>query len=74
MHAAFPRADLAYEMTDLIVRQTLANPAKAGPLRFPCQLLRRHLPPGTLPDWYDLIAQAGWGDRPTTAHPDTPAT
>ncbi|MFJ9793956.1 HD domain-containing protein [Streptomyces globosus] len=72
VHAAFPRSDLAYVMTNLITRQALANPAKAGPLSFPGQLLRRHLPPGALPDWYDLIADAGWGDRPT-ARPDTPA-
>jgi hypothetical protein len=72
VHAAFPRTDLAYVMTNLITRQALANPAKAGPLSFPGQLLRRHLPPGALPDWYDLIADAGWGDRPT-ARPDTPA-
>ncbi|WP_284573941.1 HD domain-containing protein [Streptomyces sp. 2P-4] len=72
VHAAFPRTDLAYEITGLITRQALANPAKAGPLSFPGQLLRRHLPPGALPDWYDLIAEAGWGDRPP-AHPGTPA-
>ncbi|MFF2196589.1 HD domain-containing protein [Streptomyces sp. NPDC058157] len=67
VHAAFPRADLAYALTDVIVRQALDNPAKAGPFGFPGQLLRRHLPAGTLPDWYDLIGAAGWGDRPTTA-------
>ncbi|MEU8434722.1 HD domain-containing protein [Streptomyces sp. NPDC029216] len=64
VHTAFPRADLAYAMTDVIVRQALDDPAKAGPLSFPGQLLRRHLPAGTLPDWYDLIGAAGWGDRP----------
>ncbi|MEV4441631.1 HD domain-containing protein [Streptomyces sp. NPDC049577] len=67
VHAALPREDLAYAMTDLVVRQALANPAKAGPLGFPGQLLRHHLPQGALPDWYDLIAQAGWGDRPVTS-------
>ncbi|MEU7136053.1 HD domain-containing protein [Streptomyces sp. NPDC046261] len=71
VHAAFPREDLAFAMTDLIVQQALANPAKAGPLSFPGQLVRRHLPQDALPDWYDLIAQAGWGDRPTTARPTT---
>ncbi|MGK5627281.1 HD domain-containing protein [Streptomyces sp. URMC 123] len=64
VHAAFPRENLAFAMTDLIVQQALANPAKAGPLSFPGQLLRHHLPEGTLPDWYDLITNAGWGDRP----------
>ncbi|MEV4433121.1 HD domain-containing protein [Streptomyces sp. NPDC049555] len=67
VHAAYPRDDLAYALTDLIVGQALADPAKAGPLGFPGQLLRRHLPQGALPDWYDLIAQAGWGDRPAQA-------
>lgn len=73
VHTAFPRADLAYAITDLIVQQALANPAKAGPLGFPGQLLRPHLPPGTLPDWHEMIAQAGWGDRPATAHRGTSA-
>ncbi|MEU1075927.1 MULTISPECIES: HD domain-containing protein [unclassified Streptomyces] len=67
VHAALPRADLAYAMTDLIVAQALSNPSKAGPLSFPGQLVRRHLPDGTLPDWYDIIAQGSWGDRPATA-------
>ncbi|MFI9307357.1 HD domain-containing protein [Streptomyces triculaminicus] len=75
VHAAFPREDLAYTMTDMIVHQALANPAKAGPLGFPGQLLRRHLPPGTMPDWYDLIARSGWGDQPTPTDPAAaPAT
>ncbi|GAA0273912.1 hypothetical protein GCM10010302_09430 [Streptomyces polychromogenes] len=64
VHAAFPRADLGYAITDVIVRQMLDNPAKAGPLSFPGQLLRAHVPAGTLPDWSDLIDAAGWGDRP----------
>ncbi|MGW1073323.1 HD domain-containing protein [Streptomyces sp. NPDC002537] len=73
VHAAFPRDDLAYALTDLIVRQALANPAKASPLGFPGQALRRHLSHGALPDWYDLIAEAGWGDRPTSPLPEPTA-
>ncbi|MFJ5546275.1 HD domain-containing protein [Streptomyces sp. NPDC093225] len=72
VHAAFPRADLAYAITDVILRQVLDDPAKAGPLSFPGQLLRSHVPAGTLPDWHDLIDAAGWGDRPTTVRPDGP--
>ncbi|GHF44279.1 hypothetical protein GCM10010218_27000 [Streptomyces mashuensis] len=64
VHAAFPRENLAYALSDIVVRQALANPAKAGPLGFPGQVLRHHVPEGTLPGWYDLIAAAGWGDRP----------
>ncbi|MFI9724260.1 HD domain-containing protein [Streptomyces sp. NPDC052396] len=74
VHTAFPRENLAFAMTDLIARQALANPAKAGPLGFPGQVLRRHLPHGALPDWYDLIAGAGWGDRPAGVSPATAAT
>ncbi|WP_149183631.1 nuclear transport factor 2 family protein [Streptomyces sp. TRM49041] len=73
VHATFPRADLAHAMTDLIVEQALANPLKAGPLSFPGQLLRRHLPSGSLPDWYDIIGENGWGDRPATARTDVSA-
>ncbi|GLF92825.1 nuclear transport factor 2 family protein [Streptomyces yaizuensis] len=65
VHAELPREDLAYALTDAIVAQCLDNPRKAGPLSFPGQLVRHHLPHGTLPDWYELIAAAGWGDRPT---------
>ncbi|WP_267243307.1 HD domain-containing protein [Streptomyces sp. PR69] len=67
VHAAFPRENLAYAMTELITRQALANPAKASPLSFPGQILRRALPDGALPDWHDLIAHAGWGDRPVVS-------
>ncbi|MGW2183714.1 nuclear transport factor 2 family protein [Streptomyces sp. NPDC001732] len=63
VHMAFPRDDLAYALTGAIVAQAQDNPLKAGPLSFPGGLLRRHLPPRALPDWYDLIAGAGWGDR-----------
>ncbi|MFE7609160.1 nuclear transport factor 2 family protein [Streptomyces celluloflavus] len=73
VHAAFPREDLAYALTDLVERQALANPAKAGPLSFPGQVVRGSLPHGTLPTWYDLIAGAGWGDRPPAARTDTAA-
>ncbi|MEV5510627.1 HD domain-containing protein [Streptomyces orinoci] len=73
VHAAFPRQNLAFAMTDLIARQALANPAKAGPLSFPGQILRRHLPQGALPDWYDLISQSGWGDRPVAPPAADPA-
>ncbi|GAA2246558.1 hypothetical protein GCM10010232_37220 [Streptomyces amakusaensis] len=65
VHAAFPRENLAYALTDAIVAQALDNPLKGSPLSFPGELLRRHLPPGTMPDWYDLIGRGVWGDRPT---------
>lgn len=64
VHAAFPRADISFALTDAIVGQAIEKPSKASPLNFPGLLLRRHLPIGAVPDWHDLIAQTGWGDRP----------
>ncbi|MFB7256254.1 nuclear transport factor 2 family protein [Streptomyces nojiriensis] len=67
VHALLPRMDLAYALSDAIVTQALAKPHKASPLTFPGALLRHHLPHGAHPDWYDLLAAAGWGDRPVGA-------
>ncbi|MEU9454457.1 nuclear transport factor 2 family protein [Streptomyces sp. NPDC048277] len=76
VHALLPRQDLAYGLSDAIVTQALAKPHKASPITFPGELLRRHLPYGAHPSWYDLIAAAGWGDKPVgvTArrHAETP--
>ncbi|MBF6397458.1 DUF4440 domain-containing protein [Nocardia cyriacigeorgica] len=65
VHAVLPRADISFALTDAIVGQAMEKPSKASPLNFPGLLLRRHLPLGTMPDWHDLIAQTGWGDRPS---------
>ncbi|MFI9630581.1 SgcJ/EcaC family oxidoreductase [Streptomyces sp. NPDC052042] len=73
VHEELPREDLAYALTDAIVAQCLDNPRKAGPLTFPARLVRRHLPQGALPDWYELIAHAGWGDRPVDDKDHGPA-
>ncbi|MFG3383239.1 HD domain-containing protein [Streptomyces sp. NPDC047999] len=70
--AAYPRDGLAWAITDLIVDQALADPAKAGPLSFPGQVLRGHLPPGAVPGWHDLVRASPWGDRPPAA-PSSPA-
>ncbi|WP_225802727.1 HD domain-containing protein [Streptomyces sp. NK15101] len=71
LHTALPRENLAYALTDAIVAQARSNPLKAGPLSFPGALLRHRLPPRALPDWYDLIAGAGWGDRCPNGGQDT---
>ncbi|MFJ3307450.1 SgcJ/EcaC family oxidoreductase [Streptomyces sp. NPDC086549] len=63
-HLLLPRADLGYGLTEAVLNQVKAKPQKAGPITFPGQLLRRHLPYGAYPDWYDRLASAGWGDRP----------
>ena len=66
VHVALPRHNLSYALTDAIVAQGLRAPGKASPLNFAGQLVRRHLPADTFPDWYDLIANTGWGDKPAT--------
>ncbi|MFF4444132.1 nuclear transport factor 2 family protein [Streptomyces sp. NPDC001502] len=67
VHSLLPRMDLAYALSDAIVTQALAKPHKASPMTFPGALLRHHLPYGAHPDWYELLAAAGWGDRPVGA-------
>ena len=64
VHALLPRQDLAYGLSDAIITQARTKPHKASPLTFPGDLLRHHLPYGAQPGWYDLIATAGWGDKP----------
>lgn len=67
VHALLPRLDLAYALSDAIVTQAKSKPHKAPPTTFPGQLLRHHLPYGAHPGWYDLLATAGWGDKPVGA-------
>ncbi|MGF1425750.1 nuclear transport factor 2 family protein [Kitasatospora sp. LaBMicrA B282] len=64
VHALLPRLDLGYALTDAIVAQAEAKPQKASPLTFPGELLRHHQPYGAHPGWHDLLAAAGWGDKP----------
>ncbi|GAA1940439.1 nuclear transport factor 2 family protein [Kitasatospora viridis] len=67
VHALLPRLDLGYALSDAIVIQADSKPQKASPLTFPGALLRHHLPHGAQPTWYDLLAVAGWGDKPVGA-------
>jgi uncharacterized protein (TIGR02246 family) len=73
-HAAFPRNDLGFALAEAIVAQATAKPNKATPASLPGQLVRWHQPIGTLPDWYDLVSAAGWGDRPAAARQEGTAT
>jgi len=73
-HAAFPRNDLGFALAEAIVAQATAKPNKATPTSLPGQLVRWHQPIGTLPDWYDLVSAAGWGDRPAAARQEGTAT
>jgi HD domain len=73
-HAAFPRDDLGFALAAAIVAQATAKPNKATPTSLPGQLVRWHQPIGTLPDWYDLVSAAGWGDRPAARQEGTATT
>ena len=64
VHEQYPRRDLGYALTELIVDQARRNPAKAIPGTFPGHVLALHAPLGTAPTWFDFLAGAGWGDRP----------
>ncbi|MCX2968312.1 MULTISPECIES: HD domain-containing protein [Streptomyces] len=72
VHAAYPRDNLAFALTDAIVAQAVPDPAKANPLSFPGALVRHHLPPGSVPEWHDLIANNGWGDAAPDQGPPGP--
>ena len=73
-HSSFPRADLGYTWADAIVEQAAAKPQKAGLTTPAAQLVRWHRPIGTLPDWTDVMARAGWGDQPHAAQTEGVAT
>jgi len=73
-HSSFPRADLGYTWADAIVEQAAAKPQKAGLTTPAAQLVRWHRPIGTLPDWNDVMASAGWGDQPQAAQTEGVAT
>ncbi|MGW5877277.1 HD domain-containing protein [Nocardiopsis terrae] len=64
VHAAFPRDDLGYTLAATIAEQADGRPDKAGPLSFPGHLTGLYAPHGTAHTWFDLVASAGWGDRP----------
>ncbi|WP_028925063.1 DUF4440 domain-containing protein [Pseudonocardia acaciae] len=74
VHAVLPRADIGYALTDAIVAQAARNPGKADPSTFPGHLLRPCVPVGTMPEWRELIARNGWGDRPAAGRDSADAT
>ncbi|MEU9413485.1 hypothetical protein AB0E08_48430 [Streptomyces sp. NPDC048281] len=44
-------------MTDAVPDQAKGNPQKVNPTILAGQIVRRHLPYGSYPDWYDLRAR-----------------
>ncbi|SEH53362.1 HD domain-containing protein [Mycolicibacterium rutilum] len=62
VHAAFPRHDLGYAITDLIAQGTAADPTKAPPFSFPAHV--HELINGGRLTFLDVVAASPWGDRP----------
>jgi hypothetical protein len=63
VHAAWPRHNLGYAITEAIGRDTRANPMKAPPFSFPAHVhqLVNNAPSIT---FTDVVANSGWGDEP----------
>jgi uncharacterized protein (TIGR02246 family) len=67
VHDRYPRQDLGYALTERIVAQARLQPEdKAGPLTFPGHLLDLHSGVARARTWFDVLAHAGWGDRPVS--------
>lgn len=64
VHARWPRYDLAHALTRQIAQQVHDNPVKGPPLTFPDQMHRQYYPEVGALSWFDIVAAAGWGDRP----------
>jgi hypothetical protein len=61
VHAAWPRHNLGYALTEAIGRDTQANPMKAPPFSFPAHV--HELVNDALPVRFtDMVAGSGWGD------------
>jgi hypothetical protein len=62
VHAAWPRHNLGFAITEAIGRGTQGNPMKAPPFSFPAHVhqLVNNGPPFT---FADLVTGAGWGDE-----------
>ena len=63
VHAAWPRHNLGYAITEAIGRDTRTNPMKAPPFSFPAHVhqLVNNAPSVT---FIDVVANSGWGDEP----------
>lgn len=64
VHAVWPRHDLGYALVEVISTQAQHNPAKAPPLTFPAHVHGLLYPERETTNWFDLVAAAGWNDRP----------
>ncbi|MET8875231.1 HD domain-containing protein [Nocardia sp. NPDC004604] len=67
VHAAYPRYNLGYALSETIANQIHANPAKmASPMSFPAHVYQLqypdHAPKVT---WHDILDASGWADKPT---------
>lgn len=69
VNSTWPRLDAGYALAERIAQGTRANPMKAPPFSFPAHLhqLINGGPPMT---FFDMLAGAPWGDKPTMVAPD----
>lgn len=65
-HEHHPRADDGYALPGLIAEQARQRPEKAVPLSFPAHVVGLHPDGGAAVTWFDVVEQAGWGDRPVS--------
>jgi HD domain-containing protein len=64
VHAALPRHDLGYALSDVLAQQVETNPAKGGPMTFPGQVHQLCYPRARAVSFFDALDASGWNDRP----------
>lgn len=62
VHAAWPRHNLGFAITEAIGRDTLANPTKAPLFSFPAHV-HHFVNDAPQPSFADVVTGAGWGDE-----------
>ncbi|WP_330252967.1 HD domain-containing protein [Nocardia sp. NBC_00565] len=66
VHAAYPRYNLGYALSETIANQVHANPAKmASPMSFPAHVYQLQYPDhAARVTWHDILDASGWADKP----------
>lgn len=66
---SFPRHDLGYRFAEDLIARIGRHPDSASPLSFSGHVRMLGVTPGESPTWYDVVAAAGFGDRPAHRRP-----
>ena len=61
VHAGRPRLDLAREMAEIIVAQSVGKPGKTPPFSFPAAVVDQHVPDAGMPTYEQLVRSGPWG-------------